>query len=394
MRQPGDLDDLGSASADVWRERVASALAHASRDVAGKPFVRIEIDDPDSEVTIPDWGGFPVRVSDCLTRKRALELLDAPGETIIDGGRGLQEEYLEWRVTRSNGVVDKVELTSELPDYWRTLAAHEPARLLELVGEFAGENVSAADVYGIYDPSASGATPANREQAFAATMLHGSSPYNDGRRAICCMAQRSNDLEALFSLAVAATNCRVIRDASGEQLRCLTCYEAIPLLGEAAQLGRGSDPVLVERFGRLAYEGRQVAFEQPIGVYLQSVEHTRLRTPSGEAVPEEWFTFSRGTEASADGGPRYQRLTFEVPPGNGCAAGDLIDVATERKIRFGGEIAELVNLVVFLRVTKPEVIAVDRATPTPLTPPATDPEGCTEVRERARELLREDHERP
>ena len=61
----------------------------------------------------------------------------------------LQEEYLEWRTVRDRGgAIRRVELTTELRDYWRVLAAHEPARTVELVGELTGRAAGPQDVYG------------------------------------------------------------------------------------------------------------------------------------------------------------------------------------------------------------------------------------------------------
>lgn len=390
MQQPGSLLDLDAAGADAWADRVRGLFATVAGTAEGSRFVFPTLEAKGTAVTATDWTAFPVRVANCLTRERALRLLDAPGETVGGGGRRLQEEYAEWRVGRSDGVIDRVELTTELPDYWRILAAHEPARLLELVTEFAGDSVPTKEVYGSCNPFGRRVSPEDRELAFAQTMLgNGHSPYNDGRHAICCLAQDTNELEDLFALAIEAANCRVIRDADGGQMRCLTCFEAIPLLGQAAQLGRGSDPVLVERLGRLAYEGCQVAFEDPIGIYIVGVEHARLRTPSGEVVPAEWFRCSRGTSAdeSPDGQARHQRLTFEVPAEEGFSVGNLVDVATEQPIRHGGQIADLVSIVVRLRVTGPDVVEVDRASETDLAEEAEDSEGCAEIRAREHELI-------
>jgi hypothetical protein len=60
-------------------------------------------------------------------------------------------------------------------------------------------------------------------------------------------------------------------------------------------------------------------------------------------VPGEWFTTSRGG----------RRLVFEVPASAGFAAGDLVDAATERRIRHGAQIAELVQLRLPLRASAP-----------------------------------------
>ena len=110
----------------VGATRSRAACERASPP-AGHPFLLPAADRRTPLVTGPDWTGLPVRVVGCLTRARALGLLDAE--------RRLQEEYLEWRTVRDRGgAIRRVELTTELRDYWRVLAAHEPARTVELVG--------------------------------------------------------------------------------------------------------------------------------------------------------------------------------------------------------------------------------------------------------------------
>jgi hypothetical protein len=163
--------------------------------------------------------------------------------------------------------------------------------------------------------------------------------------------------------------------------------EAIPMSGGAAQAGRESDPVLLERLGRLAFERRRVALDDPIGVYIQDVQCTRLVTPDGSAVPREWFTFSRGSIGD-DGYARHQRLVFEVPSEERLTIGDLVDVATEQTLRYGGQVADLIRLAVFARASPP-----DPAAPAPeLVRPAgsvDDCEGCAEVRRRNAGFLAE-----
>lgn len=316
--------------------------------------------DPDpqaTEVTGPDWSGLPIRVASCLgSREEALRLLDWRGEAGDEGRRRLQEDYLEWRVVRGlRGEICRVELTTELPDYWRELAAQNPEETLRLVAEFADEpSVPAAAVYGDHAPFVTDSTPEGRETAFADTMLppEGRSPYNCGAKAICCMVQATNTLRDLLRLTVGAAQPRAVNDEVTGRLRRMTAAEAIPLV-HAAVLGRSSDPVLVERLERLAYEGRRIGFDDPLGVYIQGFEHGRLRQPDGTPVPAEWFRFSRGLgpDEAPDSRPRYQRLVFEVPDGEGCV-GELIDIATEKPLRYGGQVAELVQLAVFLRISE------------------------------------------
>jgi hypothetical protein len=318
----------------------------------------------------------------CLTRADALALLDWHGPP---GPRALQEEYVEWRVVRSRKAIRRIELTTELADYWRILAAHEPDRTLELVAAFAGrERIDPSDVYGSCDPHARGVSAGKRAHAFEATMLRtgAMSPYNDGRRAICCMVQPTNTLYALLALTCAATTPQVVRDVVSGRRRCLTCDEAIPLMSGKAMRGRTSDPVLVERLGRLAFEGRLVALDDPFGIVIAGFEHARLGTRDGDIVPAEWFAFSRGAGAreSPTGRPLHQRLVLEVPPGTGLTVSDLVDSATEQPIRHGGQIADMAQIALHLRVSGPDAVPVDLPEPTELIEAEDDGRDCETVR--------------
>lgn len=372
----------------AWQRRTSECLGEAKRVVGPNPYVVDKPDERASNATLVDWVGFPVRVAECVTRQRALELLDGNSSDHGEGPRSLQEEYIEWRVVRDDVGLRRVELTTELSDYWRVLAAYEPRRTLELVAAFARQAaVSAESVYGGCDPLAPSTTPEEREAAFATAMLSTEAPsaYNDGREAICCMVEPTNSLHALMRLVIASTGVRLTRDYHTGRLRCLSSREAIPSLGGAAQAGRHSDPVLVERLMRLAYEGRLVAFADPIGVYIQSVERTRLRTPDGALVPAEWFSFQRGLSPaeSSDGHARWQRLTFEVPVESGLTIDDLVDTANDQPIGYGGQIADLVQVALMLRVSERGVIDIGTPEPIQLDAPLPDALGCAGLRRRA-----------
>ena len=373
MQEPGGLTHLDDAGRRAWARAVDDCVADLTRRLGldpPNPLVVHPADDTTPHTTSVDWTGFPLRVADCVGRAAASELCDWAFDPGGRGIRPLQEEYVEWRTVRDeDGGIRRVELTTELGAYWKVLAAHEPDTTRELVAEFAGE--AGVDFEAVYrDCNRRTASPEERGEAFAAAMLsgHDPSPYNDGRAAITCMAQSTNTLRALVCLVLVATQARVVRDAVSGRLRCLTCEEAIPSMGGAAQAGRASDPVLVERLARLAYEGRLVALADPLCVTVQSVAHTRLRTPDGEAVPPEWFTFSRGR----------QRVTFAPPSDAGLHVSDLIDVATEQPIRHGSQVAELAQVAVALRASDPDMRPAGHLEPTEPPPSA---EHCSDVHE-------------
>jgi hypothetical protein len=374
--EPGGLTDFGAEARREWNRLLAGCFRRVDERFGLGSLVADDRGHELAESTRPDWSAYPARVGVCLGNARAGELLDRP---IV--GRNYQEEYCEWRAVRNDaGLITRVELTTELAAYWRVLAIHEPRRTLDLVAEFAGKRpVAPADVYGLADPIA--ATLKQRDAGFVQTMLSGpaAGPYNWGQRAICCLVQETNTLEALLRLAGTAARPRLIKSSS-DQERLPTAAEVIPPV--LAQQGRSSDPVLTERLGRLAYEGRSIGFSDPLGIYIAGVQHTRLRGPDGSAVGPDWFRLERGlgAQAAEDGQPRYQRLVFEVPAEAGFAVGELVDVATEQPIRFGAQIAELVQLAIYLRVSVPG----DEVEPELMTAkPAQDPIGCGALRHQA-----------
>ena len=212
MDEPGGLRELGETGRAAWDDAVARCVRAVVPD-ARHPFLLPTADRRTPLVTGPDWTGLPPRVVGCLGRARALDLLD--------GERRLQEEYLEWRTVRDRGgAIIRVEMTTELCDYWQVLAAHEPARTVDLVGELTGRAVEPRDVYGIRSPAA--VDPADRGKAFAAAMLAHANPLNDGRKGICFMSHRGNDLRALVAIVAAATMPCVLRDPVSGRTRCAT----------------------------------------------------------------------------------------------------------------------------------------------------------------------------
>ena len=349
-----DTARLTSEQTEAWGERVSSCVLDATNAYGIPPQLVGVQDTRATQTAITDWTAFPKRVGDCLTSGETGLLLDwrtSKG----DEGRRFQEEYAEWRVSRApDGRIVRFELTTELPEYWVWLAGEDPAGTLELVGSCAGEErLATRHIYGELDPFNRSLGPVERANAFAGEMLgDGESPYNNGLRAICCMRQPTNTLDALVGLAVASAHPRLARDPSTDELRCANAAEIIPLLDGAAEIGRNSDPVIVEHLARLAGEGRLIGFDGPPAVHVGGVQLERLSTPDGETVPADWFSLQRLTNVGSEP-VLAQRLTFTVPPGQGLLIGDMIDMATGRRITSGAQLAELVQLVLYLRTSPP-----------------------------------------
>jgi hypothetical protein len=384
--QPGGLTELDKAAATAWDQALAKTVAAIKLPRQ----VQAVADARTPEVTGPDWPAYPVRVDACLGRDETHQLLDWRTDDGDEGRLRHQEEYLEWRVVRDgNGRPRRVEMTTEFAAYWKVLAANQPADAIALVGDFAGEPVPATGLYGDLDPFAAGVTSQQRGEAFSAIMLRegvsdlaGLSPYNSGTKAICCMIQSTNTLSALINLVGAASEPHVVIDSVSRETRLMSGSEAIHVIpAKAAQDCRNSDPVVVERVARLASEGRVIAFDDPIGVYIQGVEHRQLVLPDGAEVPREWFELSRGlgSDEAPDGRPRYQRLTLEVPPDQGFGLAELLHRTTGKPITHGAQIAELVKLGVYVCTSPQGALDVElKPEPLPTVTPCSD-QPCPEI---------------
>ena len=379
--EPGNLSDFGPDAEKAWARRLGD-LFEKSESAHALPV-------PDERTRIPDtvdWGGFPVRIDRCLqNRAKALRLLDWRSSE-GDLGRALfHEEYMEWRVVPGEdaGQVQRVEMTTELAAYWETLAAHHPAQVLELVRRFAGmTTVDVSRIYGGVNPFAPGIGPPERLAGFREAMLPARgrspwSPYNSGELAICFMAQGNNTLEALVALVLASAFPYVAAD-NGQPL---SGSEAIAATPQAAVDCRNSDPTIVGKVVELSANGHFIALDEPIGIYILGVDHTRLLTPDGPHVPLDWFTFSRGSRRHhGQGLERSQRLVFEVPPGLGFGINDLLDSASEQPITFGGQIADLVRLGVHVLVSDADAVnAEKRRVQRPSVPACEEDPDCATV---------------
>jgi len=354
---PGGLTELNE-ELGRWDARVAEVTASL------KPPPNFTLADRTNatELRIPDWPAVPVRARACLGDARADRLCDAHAPSGETGRMLFEEEYAEWRVLRDEDGPTRFELTTELGDYWLLLARHHPELLLELVADFAGlPSLELAEVFGAPDLESRDSAEGIRAEAFSRRFLGRSlndeswqgrpGPFNNGERAITCLSRSDNSLFALLNLVVASAVPLRVRDREDEELRFPSASEAIPeLAAGAAQDCRASDALVVERIVRLATEGRLIRFDDPIGIYVAAVQSHDLLDPGGDPIPDEWFERTRQGPPVGDGLARYQRLTLEVPRAAGFKLSDVVSRRSGQKIRWGAQVAELVELAVYVRV--------------------------------------------
>ena len=366
LKEPGGLSDLGQEAKQEWHDEIEDLVTRSIRRFNSKHFQLLPDEEWDLDPSVVDWDGFPRILQNCLGDEKASEFCDWK-TSLGDKGRVLgQDEYCEWRTVHDqNGKLIRVEVTTELAKYWEVLAGHHPMTALRVLGRFAGEAMADwRDVYGInpFDP---GVSIEDRQSAFNSRMLYrGSqtpvkSPYNNGQKAIAFLSKPVSSLSAAIQLFVAAS-IPYGKDDGGVEV-VLNGPEAISSTSQAAIDCRNSDPNMVELMNKMVWDGKAVAFDDPVGVYIRSFASNVLLDPDGNPIPNDWIEFQRGSRPNGGvGEERSQRLVIEVPPEMGFVLEDLINKDTNENIKYGYQIAELVKLACYFRTSADNAIAEPR----------------------------------
>lgn len=296
---PGSLRDApdGSTFYDDWHRYVADLIEQVPGDSGGEFVDPSEVDFVPSAGRTLVWMGFPRDLMVRIHRDDRAAAFDA-GED-----RAVQEEYLEWHVTKKRGKITKVTFVTETPDYWKALAERHRDRVLQLYRELVSPRVREADLFpggGAYDPR---------------------NKWNT-TKGIVHYIQKINSLREALRLAQRSVN----------SAPALDNYDVVPVDQTSA------DPRVQLDIGTLARKGLSLTLAEPIGIYIAGWDDTGWTKPDGSPVGNYW-AITRGIPGAA------LRVEYAVPPGEVFAVGDIR--IGGRPIRTGGEIAE--HLTVMIR---------------------------------------------
>jgi hypothetical protein len=313
---PGGLTDFGEAGLAAWDERMNQAFESNVRGVraetgAASQFYnpRVTSTDPPVATRVIRWKGFPLVIQSRHPgdTRAAWEEADKPA---ADGSRR-QDEYLEWHVARDGqGKITRVTFTTEGPEYWETLAEHDPDKVVELYQRHVSRDVKRADLFagGSYNPL----NKWNTKQG-AMHLSHG-----------------DNTLGAEINIAARAT---VIRERNGQ---VLTGAQELINCSRFGLGARASDPHIGEEVNSLARQGLAITLQNPIGLYIAGAPNTTgWRTPDNTPASQFW----RVTRGTAD---MIVGATFEVPADRGFTVGDI--KIGGLAIEFGGQIADFLDV--------------------------------------------------
>lgn len=381
---PGFVEDISQAGLDAWTkyltETAQDRIGAAERFYAARgdttDTVHLVLDGDNALLgnAIIDWNAYPTRFRRVVGASETERLADARLGG-IQIGRLVQEEYLEWRVVRDlSGRVIRIEMTTETMDYWSVYAANDPVNAMARIAAFAGEtSVDWRDIFGEgNDPFAPGADKNALADAFRSNFaisrgrLAPTSQYNNGLRALTCMASSFNTLEAAINLAAFGTQ---PYGPTGDN-RPFTGSEMIAAFRSRAAVDcRSSDPTIFGVAVEQAWEGRKLALRDPAGIYIKDVNYDGVLMPeSDDPIPKDWFKLTRGKDIEIDDKPAsfHQRLTLEVPAGAGFTLGEC-RFEDDEPVDNGAKLAALVTIALYFRVSKKDTVPTTRLTVDPPT---------------------------
>ncbi|KAJ5312238.1 hypothetical protein N7508_003068 [Penicillium antarcticum] len=316
---PGNLSDLTEANKEKWSKDFISTWMQGEIDadpnVVGRGRTPLKqffdgVKTPFNQGDTPkavEWNAFPKVIRNSYQS-------DAVRWAIADSSRVVQDEYLEWSVSRGprkyTGDIYSVTFTAEGPEYWQFLASCQKDDFLKLVKElnsgFASEMSDSEFFLRDYVTGNEVYNPANYWNLLSTT------------GAITHLIQPNNTLSAEVDIAAQATvirkndNGKIITDAD-ELIKC----------SKYGNPGRNSDPSIGASINFLARGGASLSVAEPVALYIRAFEIGSFKfdmngTTDGAATdlrdienPEKVFQWQRGDIKNKAG----LRIKIEVPEG-------------------------------------------------------------------------------
>lgn len=313
---PGLADDLAPDLVAAWNKEIRRHFDNLEPSLGTKYFT-LEPGDPSPQRVAVTWFGNPAEPEFCFDTDTARKLSDWG----VRGRRALHNEYCEYALISAadrDGRLrpKRVQVTTELPEYYLMLAEHDPDRLREVLTATLSSEPRWQELYGptVADPKQLG--PHQRRVAFA-RQLTGHGLHQDLQDAgvpanpvgslnavnALFMAHPINGLDDLIYIVMFGSKPYARRTASGalEPAGRDQIFRQEP--GLEALSCRHADPAAALAAAGAAFEGRTVSFADPLGMYIHEFTSEVFLFEDGP-VPGEWIRLGRGRDGL------HQRLEF------------------------------------------------------------------------------------
>jgi hypothetical protein len=309
---PGRADELDDRLLASWNEAIEAAYADLAE--LGSRFFTLDpgqLDQP-GQATVK-WFGDPAEPSFCIDGEAARALSDWG----VRGRHGLHNEYCEYALVQRRDASGRlrpkrVQVTTELREYWSCMAVAHPAALREMATGVLGSEPSWSDLYGVADPTrldeaereiafshALGGNGGHAHLAQAGVPAQPTGPLNTENALF--MTHPINGLDDLLYIVLFGAHPYAVSADGGR--RPATREEIFISQGVEHLACRHADPAAAIGAHEAAWSGATVAFADPLGMYLIALA-TDLFLIRDEPVPAEWVRWGRGDEGMR------QRLEF------------------------------------------------------------------------------------
>lgn len=340
---PGFADALPDTVLSAWNQQIEREFNKQAETLGSRFMVLDPASIPNSQTTdAVKWVGSPAEPEFCQNVDIARQLSD-----FGDRGRQiLHNEYLEYQIIYRNDDLGRfrpkrVEITTELREYWVTLAVHAPEQMQAIAQEILGKSLPFSEFYGPGVTKPNILSPQQRENLFSQYVAgdgKGSTPL--GRlnvdRALF-MGHPINGLDDLIYIVMFGAIPRRVK-VNGS-FRKAELYEIFRQGGTTYLACRHADPAAAVAAHDTAFEGRTLAFANPLGIYIRTftADHFFLNE---EPIPQGWIKFSRGAPGL------YQRLEFGPSDGEPFFLDDIkiIEGSDERQVTGGYDVVAKVEV--------------------------------------------------
>lgn len=295
-RLTSDLND-DDVLLDAWSAEV-DALLQGAITPGGQLFNPIRNPRNDLQPRRIPWITMPARLANHrFPRATALEEADRAASS--GTGREHQPEYSEWFTHRDEQKrVIAVDVTTEVPEYWKFLGQKNKEKVLELYRDYVSPDVQRGDLFDAQDNF----------------IEHNVYNSEKGAMHMTCGINTLN-----LAIGVAAGG-MVWRRKGNEVVDIQEC--------DLSRAAENADPALQAQANRLAREQRAITFADPAGLYILGIDLDGWKRPDGRPVTEtDVVKRTRGTPCV--------RVRLE---GNGFALWE--STIDGEPIRWGSQIAE------------------------------------------------------
>jgi hypothetical protein len=361
---PGLADAAGPPLLAAWNAAIQETFQGLVPSV-GSRFFKI---DPDqipnaASTTAVKWFADPAEPVGCLDREYARLLSDWG----VRGRHALHNEYAEYRVIQQADPATgrlrnkRVEVTTELREYWLTVAMHDPEKVRSMAAGILGSQPAWEDLYGVANPMA--LSPADRKVRFSMLVAGNGGDQSLAAQGVptqptgplntehaLFMTHPINGLDDLLYIVMfgakpyaqrvggvlsPATRNQIFRAFNVEQLAC-----------------RHADPAAAVGAHAQAYAGKSVGFSNPLGMYMATFAKSVFFW-QGQEVPDDWVRFSRGQPGMV------QRLDFGPPDDHPAFLDDIeVEVAgATQKVSGGYQVVQQLEVGPIVLVGQPTVVA-------------------------------------